>query len=66
VALSEIYREIRRRVRENPRLVVVLNCDKSQQVDRLIQVMDEVKRANAENVLIATEPKAREGGGTVE
>ena len=49
-----------------PKLVVILNCDKTQKVDKLIQVMDEVKRANAENVLIATEPKTQDGGGVVQ
>jgi biopolymer transport protein ExbD len=66
VTFSEIYGQIQRRLHDNPKLVVVLNCDKSQHVDRLIQVMDEVKRANAENVLIATEPKTQAGGGVVQ
>jgi biopolymer transport protein ExbD len=66
VSFGEIYPEMRRRLRDNPKLVVVLNCDKTQRVDRLIQVMDEVKRANAENVLIATEPKTANGGSVAQ
>jgi biopolymer transport protein ExbD len=66
VAFSDIYGEIRRRLRDNPKLVVILNCDKAQKVEKLIQVMDEVKRADAENVLIATEPKTQEGGGVAQ
>jgi biopolymer transport protein ExbD len=63
VEFEGLYGEMRRRLRRNPKLVVILNCDKTQKVDKLIQVMDEVKRANAENVLIATEPKTQDGGG---
>lgn len=66
VEFAQIYGEMRRRLRDNPKLVVILNCDKTQKVDRLIQVMDEVKRANAENVLIATEPKTGDGGGVAQ
>jgi biopolymer transport protein ExbD len=66
VDFTEIYGEMCRRLRDNPKLVVILNCDKTQKVDKLIQVMDEVKRANAENVLIATEPKTQDGGGVVQ
>jgi len=66
VEFAGIFGEIRRRLRDNPKLVVILNCDKTQKVDKLIQVMDEVKRANAENVLIATEPKTQDGGGMLQ
>ncbi len=57
VAFDEIYGEIAARLRDNPQLVVVLNCDRRQQVEQLVHVMEEVKRANAQNVLIATEPR---------
>jgi biopolymer transport protein ExbD len=61
VAFGEIYGEIAARLRDNPQVVVVLNCDKRQQVQQLVHVMEEVKRANAQNVMIATEPRAPGG-----
>jgi biopolymer transport protein ExbD len=63
VAFDRIYPEVAARLRENPQLVVVLNCDKGQQVQELVHVMEEVKRANAQNLLIATEPRAASGSG---
>jgi biopolymer transport protein ExbD len=56
VAFEEIRGEIAARLRDNPQVVVILNCDRRQQVQRLVHVMEEVKRANAQNVMIATEP----------
>jgi biopolymer transport protein ExbD len=63
VAFDEIYGEIAARLRDNPQLVVVLNCDRRQQVQQLVHVMEEVKRANAQNVLIATEPRTATAAG---
>jgi biopolymer transport protein ExbD len=64
VAFAEIYGEIAARLRDDPQLVVVLNCDKRQQVEQLVHVMEEVKRANAQNVLIATEPRSPAASGS--
>jgi biopolymer transport protein ExbD len=63
VAFDEIYGEIAARLRDDPQSVVVLNCDRRQHVEQLVHVMEEVKRANAQNVLIATEPRATAAAG---
>lgn len=57
VAFDQIYPEIKARLAENPKLVVVINCDKQQKWERGIQLADEAKRAGAELLTIATEPK---------
>lgn len=49
------------RLKENPKMVVVINCDKSQNWGRGIEVMDEAKKAGAEILTIATEPKTGKG-----
>ena len=49
------------RLRDNPKMVVVINCDKDQQWGRGIEVMDEAKKAGAEILTIATEPKVKKG-----
>ncbi|MDO8682831.1 MAG: biopolymer transporter ExbD [Armatimonadota bacterium] len=59
VGFDEIYPELKARLEENPRLVVVINCDKEQKWERGIQLADEAKRAGAELLTIATEPKTR-------
>jgi len=45
------------KLKENPRLGVIINCDKHQRWGSGIEVMDEARRAGAENLTIATEPK---------
>jgi len=57
VGFEQIYPEIKARLAENPKLVVVINCDKQQKWERGIQLADEAKRAGAELLTIATEPK---------
>jgi len=46
------------RLAQNPHLIVVLNCDKTQQIARFSVAFDLVKQANAENVMVATEPQS--------
>jgi len=53
-ALSEM---VRRRVRENPRSVAVINADKSVRHGEVIALMDLVKSAGAERMTVATEPR---------
>lgn len=57
------FREIRpilsKKLKENPKMVVVINCDKDQNWGRGIEVLDEAKKAGAEHITIATEPRAR-------
>jgi biopolymer transport protein ExbD len=61
VSFSRIEPLLSARLKENPKMVVVINCDKAQSWGRGIEVMDEVKKAGAEILTIATEPKARRG-----
>src|SRR5689334_4899984 len=58
VLFEQVYSLLKERVTENPRLVVVINCDKSQSWQKGIQLADEAKRAGAEKLTIATERKA--------
>jgi len=57
VPFEQIYPDLKARLAENPKLVVVINCDKQQKWERGIQLADEAKRAGAELLTIATEPK---------
>ncbi len=61
VAFEEIAPVLSARLKDNPKMVVVINCDKGQNWGRGIEVMDEAKRAGAEVLTIATEPKAAKG-----
>ncbi len=62
VAFGAVYPEIKARVVENPKLVVVINCDKKQSWQKGIELADEAKRAGAELLTIATEPKSERRG----
>ncbi|MEM4204510.1 MAG: biopolymer transporter ExbD [Candidatus Methanomethylicaceae archaeon] len=57
VQFEQIYDILKSRLRDNPRAVVVINCDKSQSWQRGIELADEAKRAGARFLTIATEPK---------
>ena len=59
VGFGQVYGELKDRLAENPKLVVVINCDKKQRWERGIQLADEAKRAGAELLTIATEPKVK-------
>jgi biopolymer transport protein ExbD len=61
VGFEQIYPELKARLVENPKMVVVINCDKTQKWERGIQLADEAKRAGAELLTIATEPKVNRG-----
>jgi len=61
VKFDDIQPLLAERLKDNPRMVVVINCDKAQNWGRGIQVIDEAKKAGAENLTIATEPKAGKG-----
>ena len=45
------------RLAQNPGLVIVINCDKSQQIAKFTQALDLIKQANAQNVMVATDPQ---------
>lgn len=61
VAFEDIRPLLEARLKENPKTVVVINCDKAQNWGRGIEVMDEAKQAGAEILTIATEPKVKKG-----
>jgi len=61
VSFDQIRPFLEDRLRDNPRIVVVINCDKSQRWEKGIEVIDEAKKAGAENLTIATEPRMRKG-----
>lgn len=53
-AVDELLAYLRRQLRENPGLNVILNGDRSAKVDDLVKVMDAVRGAGIERVAIAT------------
>lgn len=57
VPFALIQPTLREKLKENPKMVVVINCDKSRNWGDGIEVMDEAKKAGAEIITIATEPK---------
>ena len=59
VGFDQIYPMLKARLQDNPKTVIVINCDKANNWGRGIEVMDEAKRAGAELLTIATEPKAK-------
>jgi biopolymer transport protein ExbD len=61
VEFDQIRPILEGRLKENPQMAVVINCDKGQNWGRGIEVMDEAKQAGAEVLTIATEPKAKKG-----
>jgi len=61
VSFDQIYPMLKARLQDNPKTVIVINCDKANNWGRGIEVMDEAKRAGAELLTIATQPKAKKG-----
>jgi biopolymer transport protein ExbD len=61
VDFDEISPILSAKLKENPKTVVVINCDKDQNWGRGIEVMDEARRAGAEILTIATEPRVKKG-----
>ncbi|HPP74808.1 MAG TPA: biopolymer transporter ExbD, partial [Armatimonadota bacterium] len=59
VEFEDIYTEMKARLTENPKIVVVINCDKKQSWQKGIELADEAKRAGAQLLTIATEPKGK-------
>lgn len=57
ICFEQIDDVLKMRLKDNPRAVVVINCDKSQNWEKGIQLADEAKRAGARFLTIATEPK---------
>ena len=57
VDFASIRSALTKRLKENPSLVVVINCDKSQSWQKGIQLADEAKSAGARSLTLATEPR---------
>jgi biopolymer transport protein ExbD len=57
VRFADILPMLEERVRQDPRVVVVINCDKDQQVGEMQGVIDVAKQANPGTLMIATAPK---------
>ncbi len=56
VAEAGIIPSLNRRLKGDPNMTVVLNCDKDQTVAGFARVLDLVKQSNAASVMVATTP----------
>ena len=54
---TSILPALQDKVARNPNIVVVINCDKNQQVEQFQYALDLAKRANPASLMIATTPK---------
>ena len=61
VHFNDIRPMLSSRLKENPGMVIIINCDKEQNWGRGIAVMDEARKAGAEILSIATEPETEKG-----
>ena len=57
VPYTELLDDLKARVDENPHLAVVINCDKTQQVEQFQYALNIAQQANPEQLMIATTPK---------
>ncbi len=57
VPYTELLDQLKARVDENPHLAVVINCDKTQQVEQFQYALNIAQQANPEQLMIATTPK---------
>lgn len=57
VQFEEIRPALAMKARDNPGIVVVINCDRARDWGSGVQVMDEARKAGVQNLMIATQPK---------
>ena len=57
IPYTDILPTLQDKVAHNPNIVVVINCDKNQQVEQFQYALDIAKRANPASLMIATTPK---------
>jgi len=57
IAEAQITAALDERLRAQPGLSVIINCDRDQPAGRLALVFDRVKQSSAASVLVATTPK---------
>ncbi len=62
VTEAQIAPLLNRRLQDEPKLTVVLNCDKDQSIARFARVFDLVKQSNAASVMVATTPSGTWAG----
>jgi len=53
IAINEISRRIEQKIQENPNLIVSVKTDRETKYDVFVQVLDELKIANATRISIA-------------
>ncbi len=53
IAINEIARRIEQKIQENPNLIVSVKTDRETKYDVFVQVLDELKIANATRISIA-------------
>ena len=61
VGFGAILPALQAKVKDNPNIAVILNCDRSHQAGDLLKIMDIAKQANPGSLEMATTPKS---GGT--
>ena len=54
---NEVLPELQGKVSENPEVVIVINCDKTENVEQFQYALDIAQRANPASLMIATTPK---------
>ena len=57
-AYQDILPLLQAKVSENPNIVIVINCDKNQQVEQFQYALDIAQRADPASLMIATTPKS--------
>ena len=57
VAYTDILPALQEKVAENPDIVIVINCDKTEQVEQFQYALDIAQRANPASLMIATTEK---------
>ncbi len=57
VNFADILPTLQQKVKENPNVTVILNCDRSHQAGDLLRIMDIAKQANPGSLEMATTPR---------
>ncbi len=57
---TDILPLLQEKVADNPEIVIVINCDKTQNVEQFQYALDLAQRANPASLMIATTPKTEQ------
>lgn len=60
--IAELKPALAARLAKNPHLVIVINSDREAPMSRFVVTLEMIKQTNAENVMVATEPRSPTGG----